>query len=97
MSWSFMRKNNPAHIFQRIYAENGDPSFFFTFFPMNLLGILGMPRRVAVYAPEYQPLNQLVSFAAFVLGISTFIFIGNAIYSLYRGPRAGANPWRALR
>lgn len=71
-------------------------SFFFTFFPMNVLGILGMPRRVAIYAPEFQGLNTLVSIAAFVLGVSTFIFIFNALYSLAYGRRAGANPWRAL-
>ncbi len=72
------------------------PSFFLTFFPMNLLGMLGMPRRVAVYAPEFQTMNVIVSFAAFVLGISTFVLIFNAIYSLRKGPIAGANPWRAL-
>ncbi len=72
------------------------PAFFFTFFPMNLLGMLGMPRRVAVYAPEFQTLNVIVSIAAFTLGISTFILLYNIFYSLARGPRAGANPWRAL-
>ena len=71
-------------------------SFFFTFFPMNLLGILGMPRRVAIYAPEFQTLNTIVSLSAFVLGVSTFIFVANALYSMVSGPRAGANPWRAL-
>ncbi|MCC6803272.1 MAG: cytochrome c oxidase subunit I [Anaerolineae bacterium] len=72
------------------------PSFFLTFFPMNILGIIGMPRRVAIYAPEYQGLNVLVSVAAFVLGVSTFVLVANMIYSLANGPRAGANPWRAL-
>ena len=70
--------------------------FFFTFFPMHLLGMLGMPRRVAVYAPEYQGLNTLVSIAAFVLGTSTFIFLINALRSIYVGRVAGPNPWRAL-
>jgi cytochrome c oxidase subunit I len=71
-------------------------SFFFTFFPMNIVGMLGMPRRVAIYAPEFQVLNQIVSIAAFALGISTFIFVVNALWSMFNGPRAGANPWRAL-
>jgi cytochrome c oxidase subunit 1 len=70
--------------------------FFFTFFPMHLLGLLGMPRRVAVYVPELQSLNVLVSIAGFVLGISTFIFLYNFVYSLFNGKIAGANPWRAL-
>ncbi len=71
-------------------------SFFFTFFPMNIVGMLGMPRRVAIYAPEFQGMNVLISLAAFVLGISTFVFIANVFYSLANGPKAGANPWRAL-
>ncbi|MFN8529243.1 MAG: cytochrome c oxidase subunit I [Anaerolineae bacterium] len=70
--------------------------FFFTFFPMHLLGTLGMPRRVAEYAPEYQSLNVIVSIAAFVMGISTFILVYNVFISLRSGKRAGANPWRAL-
>ncbi|MBW4437380.1 MAG: cytochrome c oxidase subunit I [Pleurocapsa minor GSE-CHR-MK-17-07R] len=71
-------------------------SFFFTFFPMHLLGMLGMPRRVAVYAPEFQTLNSIVSFASFVLGISTFILLYNMVYSLIKRKQAGPNPWRAL-
>lgn len=70
--------------------------FFFTFFPQHILGMRGMPRRVAVYDPQFQDLNVLVSLAAFVLGISTFILIYNLIHSITRGEVAGANPWRAL-
>ena len=71
-------------------------SFFFTFFPQHLAGLQGMPRRVAVYAPEFQATNVVISVAAFVLGISTFILLYNMAASLYVGRRAGANPWRAL-
>lgn len=70
--------------------------FFFTFFPQNLLGMLGMPRRVAVYAPEFQGLNVLVSIASFVLGASLLILFYNMYISLRRGQIAGPNPWRAL-
>lgn len=70
--------------------------FFFTFFPMHMVGMLGMPRRVAFYAPEFQNWNRLISFAAFLLGISTFVLVYNVIKSLRDGKEAGANPWRAL-
>ena len=70
--------------------------FLFTFFPMHIVGMLGMPRRVAVYVEAFQPWNQLISASAFVLGFSTFIVIYNVIKSYYHGPIAGANPWRAL-
>ena len=51
-----------------------------------------MPRRVAVYAPEYQGLNMLISISAFVLGISTFILLGNVIYSLRQRTARGREP-----
>ena len=70
--------------------------FLFTFFPMHVVGMLGMPRRVAVYDPFFTNWNQLISFSAFVLGFSTFIVIYNIIRSYNHGPIAGANPWRAL-
>jgi cytochrome c oxidase subunit I len=70
--------------------------FFFTFFPMHMAGMLGMPRRVAVYLPEFQSWNTIISISGFVLGISTFVLLYNLVVSLYRGKVAGANPWRAL-
>ncbi|MDX2136676.1 MAG: cytochrome c oxidase subunit I [Chloroflexota bacterium] len=72
------------------------PSFFLTFFPMHLAGMLGMPRRVAVYAPEFQTLNVIISISGFILGLSTFIILYNMAASLFSGRKAGANPWRAL-
>lgn len=72
------------------------PSFFFTFFPQHLAGMMGMPRRVAVYAPEFQAVNVIISLAAFVLGLSTFIILYNMVVSLRAGRQAGPNPWRAL-
>lgn len=70
--------------------------FFFTFFPMHMVGMAGMPRRVAEYDPRFQDWNMLIGLSAFVLGISTFVLVYNAIVSVYRGKVAGPNPWRAL-
>lgn len=70
--------------------------FFFTFFPQHIVGMMGMPRRVAVYAPEFQSMNVLISISAFVLGISTFIILYNMVVSIRKGKVAGPNPWRAL-
>ncbi len=70
--------------------------FLGSFFPMHILGMRGMPRRVAVYAPEFQDLNVIVSISAFVLGISTFVLLYNMVVSTVSGRVAGANPWRAL-
>jgi cytochrome c oxidase subunit 1 len=70
-------------------------SFNTTFFPMHILGLLGMPRRVADYDPKFQALNMFISISAFVLGASFLIFMYNAAVSLVRGERVGANPWGA--
>jgi cytochrome c oxidase subunit 1 len=70
--------------------------FLASFMPMHLSGMLGMPRRVAVYLPEFQTLNVITSLGAFVLGLSTFIFIAAAVQSLLAGKKTTANPWRAL-
>jgi cytochrome c oxidase subunit 1 len=70
--------------------------FFFTFFPQHIAGLQGMPRRIAVYDPMYVNINRLISFAAFVLGVATFILLYNMIRSLVAGERVGGNPWRAL-
>ena len=67
-----------------------------TFFPMHYQGLMGMPRRVADYDPQFAWSNMMVSVASFVLAASTMIFIYNMIHSARHGRAAGANPWGAL-
>ena len=71
-------------------------AFFFTFFPQTMAGMEGMPRRIAIYLPQYTNINRLISFFGFILGMATFILLFNLIYSLYAGERVGGNPWRSL-
>jgi cytochrome c oxidase subunit I len=66
-----------------------------TFLPMHWLGLWGMPRRYAVYDPQFQTWNQIESWFSFVMTLSIFLTIYNAIVSLKTGKRAGPNPWRA--
>jgi cytochrome c oxidase subunit 1 len=70
--------------------------FNLTFLPQHQLGLDGMPRRVADYAPEFATLNLLSTLGAILLAISTLPFIINVLVSLKRGAIAGPNPWRAL-
>ncbi|MEM1366667.1 MAG: cytochrome c oxidase subunit I [Cyanobacteria bacterium P01_H01_bin.15] len=67
-----------------------------TFLPMHQLGMQGMPRRVAMYDPQFEALNHLCTFGSMVLGFSTLIFLANALWSWSQGPVAGRNPWHAL-
>jgi cytochrome c oxidase subunit 1 len=70
--------------------------FNLTFFPMHLIGVQGMPRRVADYAPKFADWNMFISISSFFLGASTVVFLYNMITSWAHGPRAPGNPWRAL-
>jgi cytochrome c oxidase subunit 1 len=70
--------------------------FNLTFAPMHLIGLQGMPRRVADYSSQYAGWNLFISLASFVLGASMLIFIYNIVSSWRGGPRAPANPWRGL-
>ena len=67
-----------------------------TFLPMHSLGLHGMPRRVAMYDPQFTTINQLCTFGAFVLGLSVIPFFINAAWSWTRGEKADGNPWNAL-
>jgi cytochrome c oxidase subunit I len=69
--------------------------FNLTFFPQFILGYLGMPRRYYTYAPEWQSWNLLSSAGASILAVAYLLPLGYLGWSLLRGERAGANPWRA--
>jgi cytochrome c oxidase subunit 1 len=68
-----------------------------TFFPMHILGLIGMPRRVYTYLPEmgWGNLNMLSSIGAVILAAGVCVFLGNVWVSLRRGVPAGDNPWNA--
>ena len=70
--------------------------FNLTFAPMHIIGVEGMPRRVSDYAEKFAGWNLFISISSFVLGLSSLIFAYNMITSWRGGPRAVANPWRAL-
>ena len=70
--------------------------FNLTFAPMHVIGIQGMPRRVADYPEQFATWNLLISLSSFVLGLSTLIFVYNMVRSWRTGARAEANPWRGL-
>ncbi|MEO6940903.1 MAG: cbb3-type cytochrome c oxidase subunit I [Candidatus Kapaibacterium sp.] len=70
------------------------------FFPMHILGIGGMMRRIYDYTQyahlsHFQGLNEFMSINALILGFSTFILLFNMIWSYFKGKPAGMNPWES--
>ncbi len=75
-------------------------SYNVAFFPMHILGVGGMMRRI--YNPtQYEFLqhlqwwNVLITYGAFALGLAQIFFVINFFWSLFAGKRATANPWNA--
>jgi len=71
--------------------------FWVTFVPQYLVGLKGMPRRVADYLSSngWTGLNQLSTVGAFVIGFSFLFFFANLIQSWRKPVPAGDNPWTA--
>jgi heme/copper-type cytochrome/quinol oxidase subunit 3 len=68
-----------------------------TFFPMHILGLIGMPRRQYTYPSGmgWAGLNLLESIGAYILAAGLVLIVVNLARSLLRGPPAGPDPWRA--
>ena len=68
------------------------------FFPMHILGLLGMPRRIYTYPDNlgWNDLNLLSTIGAFTLGVAIMVFVWNVFVSLRSGAKAGNDPWDAF-
>jgi cytochrome c oxidase subunit 1 len=69
--------------------------FNLTFFPMHLLGLQGMTRRIYTYQADmgWGGLNLFVSLSALGLAAGFLVFFANLAFSARHGEPAGDNPW----
>ena len=69
--------------------------FNLTFFPMHMLGLDGMPRRIADYSSTagWNSLNLLATIGGFTIALSMLPFLWNVAISLRGGEPAGDYPW----
>jgi cytochrome c oxidase subunit 1 len=69
------------------------------FFPMHILGLLGMPRRQYTYAPNlgWDQLNLISTIGAFILAVGVIVFIVNWIKTMgFTKANAESDPWDAF-
>jgi len=71
--------------------------FNVTFFPMHILGLEGMPRRVYTYPDNmgWNTLNLVASAGALLLVFGGALFVYNVVRSYRWGVIASENPWGA--
>jgi cytochrome c oxidase subunit 1 len=71
--------------------------FNVAFFPMHVLGLQGMPRRVYTYPAEmgWGALNMVATIGGAVIALSVLLFIVNVLRSRRHGEVAASDPWGA--
>ena len=71
--------------------------FHVTFDTMHIPGLLGMPRRIYTYdaGRGWGTLNLICTIGVAIQGIAMLFFLINLALSLWRGKRAGNDPWDA--
>ena len=71
--------------------------FNLTFFPMHVLGLHGMPRRIYTYpaAMGWSGLNLLATAGAVLMTCGVTVFLFDALRALRAGAAAADNPWSA--
>jgi cytochrome c oxidase subunit I len=67
------------------------------FFPMHIVGLEGMPRRVYTYpaAMGWDHWNLVITLGALLFAIGVLVSLVNFVVSSRNGEKAGANPWGA--
>lgn len=69
--------------------------FNIAFFPMHIVGLMGMPRRVYTYSAGlgWDTYNLISTMGTFILLFGIFLFAVNVILSIWKGRPAGDDPW----
>ncbi len=71
--------------------------FNIAFFPMHIVGLLGMTRRLYTYESGlgWEIWNLISTVGAFIFAASVGLFLVNYFWSMWRGQDAPPNPWGA--
>jgi len=63
------------------------------YFPLFIVGMMGMPRRYYDYLPEFTAMNVISTIGSFILAIGLLLMIINLIQGGRKGEKVGKNPW----
>jgi cytochrome c oxidase subunit 1 len=63
------------------------------YFPMFLMGYLGMPRRYYDYLPQFKPYHIIATIGSWIMISGILIMFGNLLVAFKRGAKAPINPW----
>ncbi|PKP53028.1 MAG: cytochrome c oxidase subunit I [Bacteroidetes bacterium HGW-Bacteroidetes-1] len=71
--------------------------FNMLYFPMLIVGLMGMPRRYYDYLPEFHLPNMISTYGSWVLATGLLLMLGNLISGFYTSKRKiGRNPWNGI-
>ena len=67
--------------------------FNMTFLPQFIMGSQGMPRRYYNYIDQFTVFHQTSTIGSYILGVGFLLIAYYLFVSLFKGEKAGANPW----
>jgi cytochrome c oxidase subunit 1 len=70
--------------------------FNLLYFPMLIVGMMGMPRRYYDYLPQFHVPNIVSTVGSWILLTGFIMMIANLIKGARMGPIASKNPWKGL-
>mgnify|MGYP002783561306 CR=1 FL=1 len=65
-----------------------------TFFPMHMLGLSGMPRRIPDYPDMYAKLNFICSIGSIISFFGVLLWFGIILLAYYEKSKCPKNPWQ---
>ena len=69
--------------------------FNMTFLPQFIMGSQGMPRRYYNYIDQFTIFHQTSTIGSYILGVGFLLIAYYLFVSLFRGEKAGSNPWNS--
>ncbi|MBP1772842.1 MAG: cytochrome c oxidase subunit [Holophagaceae bacterium] len=67
--------------------------FNMLYFGMMILGMMGMPRRYYVHLPQFHTMHVVATVGSWLLILGLIMFFGTLLYAIFKGEKAGDNPW----